>query len=145
MLSTPGCWAAYGRLLALEYEDTDRWPTHRYAVDAYAVQHPGRDTPQARNSVGVHLSRLALLFGHDWPLERANQAMLVITAKKFAYPWLSPPCRPAGVTVADVLATRRAEDHRAAVVHWAEAVWKQWSEHHETVCTWLAGAGLPRG
>ncbi len=98
MLSTPSCWDAYGRLLAREYEDPARWRTHRYAVDAYAAQHPGVDTPQARNSVGIHLSRLCLLLDRGWPLERANAAMFVITAKKFAYPWLAPPTRPAGVT-----------------------------------------------
>ena len=137
MLSSPSCWQAYGKLLSREYEDPARWATHRYAVDAYAVQHPGVDTPQARNSVGVHLSRLCLLFERGWPLERANDAMLAITAKKFAYPWLTPPTRLAGATVADVLEAPDAEAHRSAVIRWAETAWVQWEEHHATVRSWL--------
>ena len=139
LLSTPSCWEAYGRLLAREYEDPAGWQTHRFAVDAYTAQHPGVDTPQARNSVGIHLSRLCLLFERRWPLERANRAMLAVTAKKFAYPWLSPPARLAGVNVADVLAATDAQAHMAAVLRWAEAVWSHWCEHHAAVRAWLAG------
>jgi hypothetical protein len=106
-------------------------------VDAYAVQHPGVDGPQARNSVGIHLSRLALIFGWGWPLERTNAAMLAITAKKFEYSWLPPPLRMAGVTVLDVLKARDAATHMMAVERWAEAVWGTWAEHQATVKRWL--------
>lgn len=137
MQSTAGCWEAYGRLLAREYEDPARWRMHRLSVDAYAVQHPGVDGPQARNSVGIHLSRLGLMFELGWPLEQANDAMLTITAKKFDYPWLTPPSQPAGVTIADVLAAESAERHMAAVESWAQAVWGSWAQHHATVMDWL--------
>ncbi len=137
MLSTPSCWEAYGRLLAREYEDPSRWRTHRITVDAYAVQHPGVDTPQARNSVGIHLSRLCLLFDRGWPLQRANAAMLAITAKKFDYPWLSPPVNISGVNVLDILAVTNAGEHMAAVERWGRAVWLDWQEHHPTVHQWL--------
>jgi hypothetical protein len=141
MASTPGCWEAYGRLLAREYEDRARWRTHRLTVDAYAVQHPGVDGAQARNSVGIHLSRLGLMFQRGWPLERANDAMLAITAKKFEYPWLSPPPILAGKTVGDVLAAETAEAHMLAVEDWARAVWASWGEYHATVRGWLERIG----
>ena len=137
MLSTPACWQAYGQVLAREYEDPSRWRTHRFSVDAYAAQHPGIDTPQARNSVGVHLSRLCLIFDREWPLERANDAMLAITAKKFDYPWLSPPAAPASLNVSDILVTQNAAQHMAAAEAWARAVWNSWSAHHDTVQDWL--------
>ena len=138
MLSTAGCWEAYGRLLALEYGDAGRWETHRLAVDAYALQHPGVDGPQARNSVGIHLTRLALIVGRGWSLERANGAMAQITGKKFGFPWLTPPVRGAAVTVLDVLAAETAEEHMELVEAWARAVWMTWTVHHETVKEWLA-------
>jgi hypothetical protein len=137
MLSTPSCWAAYGRLLAREYEDPSRWANHRFTVDAYATQHPGIDSPQSRNSVGIHLSRLCLIFERGWPLERANDAMLAITAKKFAYPWLNPPADRASITVENVLAATDGATHLVAVEEWARAVWSMWAGEHETVREWL--------
>lgn len=104
MLSSPGCWEAYGRVLAREYENPEYSRLHRLTVDAYAVQHPGVDGPQARNSVGIHLSRLCLMFDRGWRIERANDAMLAISAKKQHYPWLTPPGDRGTVTVRHVLA-----------------------------------------
>jgi hypothetical protein len=137
MLASPGCWAAYGELLAREYEDRRYAPLHRLTVDVYAVQHPGEDTPQARNSVGIHLSRLCLILERGWPIERANDAMLTITAKKKSYPWLAPPADRGPVTIHRVLATTTPNEHLAAVRQWANSVWKAWAEHHETVRSWL--------
>lgn len=137
VLSTAGCWEAYGRVLAREYEDQERWRMHRVTVDAYALQHPGVDGPQARNSVGVHLSRLALMVGRGWPLERVNDAMVEITAKKGKYPWLEPPVKRAGMTVLDVLRAETAEEHMKMVEEWARAVWEAWGEHHAVVGEWV--------
>ncbi|MGB8259490.1 MAG: DUF5946 family protein [Terracidiphilus sp.] len=137
MLSSPGCWAVYCEVLAREYESSAHRAVHRLTVDAYAVQHPGVDTPQARNSVGIHLSRMALIFGRGWPIERANDAMLAITAKKRGYPWLSPPADPGALTVQQVLAARDPAAHCAAVEAWARAVFAAWEPHHGTVYEWL--------
>lgn len=144
MLSSPGCWAAYGRVLALEYSNTAYRVLHRLTVDAYAVQHPGVDNTQARNSVGIHLSRLCLLLERGWRMEEANAAMVAITAKKRAYPWLKPPPRKAALTVADVEGASTADDHMDRVRAWARAVWVNWDEHHATVRGWLGGLEKPR-
>jgi hypothetical protein len=137
MLSSPGCWEAYGRVLAREYESPPYARLHRLTVDAYAVQHPGVDGPQARNSVGIHLSRLCLMFDCGWSVERANDAMLAITAKKRHYPWLIPPSDRGMVTVKDVLAAQTASDHLHAVERWARCAWKAWEEHHAAVRGWV--------
>ena len=137
MLSSAGCWASYGEVLAREYEDPKYFRLHRLSVDTYAVQHPGVDGPQARNSVGIHLSRLELVLVRGWPIERANDAMLSLTAKKRDYPWLTPPEQRGEVTVKDVLVARDAPEHEAAVTRWAHSAWKAWAEHHATVNEWL--------
>ncbi len=142
MLSSSGCWAAYGVLLAREFQDRTYAPLHRLSVDAYAVQHPGVDGPQARNSVGIHLSKLCLVLEYDWPTGRANAAMVAITAKKFHYPWLVPPEVPARYSVQMVIEAQTATDHLAAVRLWAESVWQAWATHHPTVRQWLSQMNL---
>jgi hypothetical protein len=141
MLSSAGCWAAYGELLALEYQHRAYATLHRLSVDAYAVQHPGVDTPQARNSVGIHLSRLSLMLEQGWPIDRANDAMQIITTKKFGFPWLPPPASLGVLTVKNVLEARGAVEHGAAVQLWAKSVWQAWSEHHYVVRGWLREMG----
>ena len=137
MASSPGCWAAYGVVLAREYQDRAYAPFHRLTVDVYAVQHPGVAGPQARNSVGIHLSRLFLIIERGWSIEKANDAMLMITAKKKDYPWLEPPAQRGSITVKHLLAASTPEEHLARVDEWAGDVWKSWSEHHDTVRGWL--------
>jgi hypothetical protein len=138
VLSSPGCWAAYGEVLAREYEDSGFRAVHRLTVDAYALQHPGEESPQAQNSVGIHLSRMALIFGRGWSVEEANRAMVAITAKKTRYPWLIPPRHRGELTVRDILAARRPAEHCAAVERWADSVWTAWHEHHAEVLSWIA-------
>jgi hypothetical protein len=109
---------------------------HRLTVDAYAVQHPGTDTPQARNSVGIHLSRLLLILERGWPIERANAAMQSITAKKNSYPWLTPPENPGPLTVRHPLTAATPEEHAEKIEQWARSVWMAWAVHHPTVRAW---------
>ena len=136
ILSSPACWRAYGELLAREYQDPRYMRVHRLTVDAYAVQHPGVDTPQSRNSVGIHLSRLLLFFERGWPIERANAAMLTITAKKHRYPWLVPPAGSGPLTVRHPLAAATPDEHAVRVEQWAQSVWAAWAGHHGAVRMW---------
>src|SRR4051812_1460015 len=76
MESSPACWATYGEVLALEYSNPAYAENYRFGVDAYAVQHPGRPSPQSIQSVAVHLIRLCLLLECGLELSRANDAML---------------------------------------------------------------------
>lgn len=137
MLSSPGCWEAYGRVLAREYENQAYARLHRLSVDAYATQHPGVDTQQARSSVGIHLLRLCLMFEHRWAIERVNDTIPALTAKKMAYAWLTPPPDRGTVTVKRVLAAESASDHLRAVERWAKSAWQAWAEHHVTVQGWV--------
>src|SRR3954463_4903355 len=51
--ASPGCWARYGELLALEYGDARLMRWHRLTADAYAAQHPG--WPERRSAQSVHV------------------------------------------------------------------------------------------
>lgn len=137
MESSPGCWAAYGEVLAREYGDPSRMATHRMGVDAYAAQHPGRPSRQSIQSVGLHLVRLCLLLEHGLPAAAANDAMLDAARCKHEMSWLTPPASLGAMTVADVLRTGTAAAHVAAARGWAESVWAAWAPHHARVRSWL--------
>jgi len=136
MESTPGCWAAYGRVLAREYENQLYWPVHRLTVDSYAVQHPGVPGRRSIQSVGVHLVRLHLLVERGLPPDRANEAMLAAVGLKSQYHWLEPPASLGVLTVADIEAATGVEQHTALVHQWAEQMWRVWSPYHATIRAW---------
>ena len=136
MLSSPGCWAAYGRVLARQYEDARLREVYRLGVDAYAVQHPGVPSPQAIQSVALHLVRLCLCLERGLPPARANEAMLSAARHKAGYHWLEPPADLGPLTVADVEAAAGVEAHAAMLRRWAAQLWQAWSAHHATVRAW---------
>ena len=140
MESTPGCWAAFGRVLEREYSDTRYFGVHRLTVDTYAVQHPGRPSAQSIQSVGVHLIRLHLFVEQGLSAQRANDAMLVAARFKKSFVWLDPPPRFA-LTVTDVEAAATPQQHQQAVRDWAQSAWAAWSAHHGTVRRWATQSG----
>jgi hypothetical protein len=141
MTSSPGCWRAYGEVLAREYQNPALLAVHRLSVDAYAAQHPGGDSRQAIQSVGVHLARLCLFLEHGLSPEAANAAMLKVGQTKAAMVKLAPPTHPGEITVANVLAAEGDDAHMATVRAWARSVWFAWAMHHTTIREW-ANTGL---
>lgn len=138
MKSSPGCWSAYGEVLAREYTDPAYFAVHRLTVDAYAVQHPGSSTDrQSMQSVGLHLVRLCLVFEHGLEPERANQAMLEAGRSKHLFTWLEPPDSVGAITVADVVGATTVAEHHELVRAWARGAWEAWWDHHGTIRSWL--------
>jgi len=137
MESSPACWAAFGEVLAREYSDSAYFQVHRLSVDAYAVQHPGKPSPQTIQSVAVHLVRLCLLLERSLPMERANDAMLKASEQEKKFVWLTPPASLGAVTVADVRDAQDVEAHMTAVRRWAQSAWEAWSPHHATIRSWI--------
>jgi Family of unknown function (DUF5946) len=140
MESSPGCWHAFGQVLEREYSDPHLAATHRLSVDSYAVQHPGGESRQAIQSVGIHLSRLCIFLERGLAPAEANDAMLRIGKYKSAMIKLSRPVSLGSVTVADVVEAHGVENHLAAVNRWARAAWQAWVEHHETIRRWADAA-----
>lgn len=138
MDSSPGCWAAYGEVLAREYSDPTFFEIHRLTVDAYAVQHPGSKDRQSIQSVGVHLIRLCLFLEHELRAEKANDAMLDAGNKKHLFFWLEPPASLGSITASDVAAAETVDEHKSIVREWAQTSWKAWSPHHNTIRSWLS-------
>lgn len=136
MGSAPGCWLAYGEVLAREYGDIRYMPAHQLTVDTYAVQHPGLPERRSAQSVAIHLVGLCLtLERHRGPLElpRLRQRL---AAPKRTFPWLQPPPSVGELTVVDIQDTVTPEAHRALVDRWARSAWEAWSSHHAKVRAW---------
>ncbi len=77
--SSPGCWASYGEVLAREYSDFPAYGAlHRLTVDTYAVQHPGRPSPQCIQSVALHLMSLCLVLEREIEPRRATEFLQTV-------------------------------------------------------------------
>jgi hypothetical protein len=137
MESSPGCWAAFGAVLAREYSDPTYFEIHRLTVDAYAVQHPGHPSRQSIQSVGLHLIRLCLHFEQKLPPAKANEAIKAAARVKHIFTWLEPPPSLGSLTVADVVGQDTAETHKPTVRAWAMSAWQAWSMQHNIIRQWL--------
>jgi len=135
--SSPGCAAACGEVFACHYEDMPFYgDVYPLANDAYAVQHPGGQSRQAIQSVGIHLVRLCLVLEYDLPPERANDAALAAARRKHEFFWLERPTDMGAITVADFQGIT-GEKHKALLRAWAGSAWEAWASHHATVRSWL--------
>lgn len=137
MESCPGCWAAYGEVLAREYGKREYWECHRLTVDAYAVQHPGRPSGKAAQSVAGHLICLCLVLERGMPAAGAVKVLGAAVDSGGPYPWLPPPEFRGELTVSYVLDASDAGEHAERVRRWASCAWNAWSAHHPQVHAWL--------
>jgi hypothetical protein len=136
--ASPACWALYGDVLATIYSDAEHRRSLQLVVDTYAVQHPGRPSRQAAQSVGIHLMTLCLCLERgtdpaDGP--RLHRSMV----ERPSFTWLAPPGYRGSRTVRDVAAAGALSEYEAVVRAWASDVWAAWSVHHSTVRHWLDG------
>lgn len=129
MLSIPGCWAAYGELLAREYSDPALFAaSHRLSVDAYALQHPGDPTQRrAVQSFWLHGASLWLALRMGQSHAVATQSLKALAGMDFA---VRPTQRPHfTMTHADVLAAP-VSSHPGLARYWAEESLTAWKPAH---------------
>jgi hypothetical protein len=136
--ASPGCWAVFGEILARDYGEFRHRPVHHLAVDAYAVQHPGRPTPHTIQSVTVHLISLCAVLergyasgGATWLMRRA------IGRFKGDFVWLEPPTPAGEITVLEVVGASDLSEHVRRTTRWTDSVWKAWAGHHDAVRCWV--------
>ena len=130
-------------MLAREYGAYATHANHRASVDAYAVQHPGVDGPQAMRSVAMHLMRLCLVHERGMPAASGRAMAPRLLAQPPDVAWLEPPADRGSITVADVAAAGGADEHLVRVDAWGRCAWAAWSEHHHTVRRWLDATPAP--
>ena len=137
MESSPGCWAIYGEVLAREYSNPAYGVVHRLTVDAYAVQHPGKPSPQTIQSLAIHLQRLCLILERGYTDAAAGKAMPLLAQHKNAFHWMDPPAPLGDKTVLHAWNAQDPEAYSNAIREWARSAWQAWSAHHEQVRRWL--------
>lgn len=125
MTSSPGCWAAYGEVLAREYENPALFAAvHRQTVDAYALQHPGDlSDRRAAQSVWVHYVAMFLTLDKKWTADKIIPIMKGLV--KEPIPVISQRQKVEGLTHAHVL-EGGIEQHEERVKAWAEVAYKEW-------------------
>src|SRR5437764_1070524 len=112
MESTPGCWSAYSKVLAVEYENYQvLHDVHRLTVDAYAAQHPGQPSRKSMQSVWGHL--VAMYFylerGLDGEKTRLQLKRFVESGPELF--WLPPPDFAGSLNVGHVAGRVEIQDH----------------------------------
>ncbi|MDQ3705087.1 MAG: DUF5946 family protein [Chloroflexota bacterium] len=141
--ASPGCWQAYGELLAGGYGGESTGPVHRLTVDIYAAQHPGVPGKQSSQSVVAHLFVLCLVLERGVDPAFATRAItqFVEKHKERGLAWMEPPPSLGELTVLDVMSAGSAQDHNSRVMRWAESVWHAWTPHHPKVRAWAEELG----
>ena len=134
MISSPGCWAAFGRLQAGEPARSGYQTVHGLAVDAFAASHGGDGSQRRdRQSVCLHLMALCLVLQRGQGSRRRMALLRGLTAVKRDWPRLE---RPEGVPALSHTHAAHAgdgEEYAARVTEWAQAVWAFWAPEHERI------------
>lgn len=131
--SSAGCWQKYGELLTKEYENSLYRSIHELTVDAYALQHPGKEMSQTINSANIHLTSLYGYFMKGVSLNKLHEIKKHATKHKRDFRWLVPPKSMIEITVEDVLKANSLQEYIESVKKWAEYIFNKWREHHKTV------------
>jgi hypothetical protein len=143
MTASPACWAAYGELLAAQYDSPERMRFHQVIVDTYAVQHPDGDDRRAVQSVGIHLMTLYLFLERDVdPAQGSRFHKHIVERQRPSLHYLDPPAFAGTRTHLDVPRSGPASIARDAAYAWARDVWAAWSRHHAAVRRWVRESGL---
>ncbi len=140
--ASPACWEIYSALVNGGEPPLAPSPYNGLLVDAYAAQHPGVPSPQAVQSVAVHL---LVLYGVLSLGENPGQALWIRRQalseakgrRQGRFQWLEPPGFEGALTIADVAWGSSAEDRARLVRDYVQGVWERWQALHAgTVAGW---------
>jgi hypothetical protein len=132
--SSAGCWKIYGEILEKEFSIYKYPAFHRLTVDAYAVQHPGDQTPQTTQSVNVHLAALNMVLVRQIDYRKVTRFMdLMIKKNKNKFEWLVPPENTGEITVVEVVKANNFEEHKKVVEEWAKSAYNAWNKYHSKI------------
>lgn len=152
--ASPACWAIYSALLAggtpgVEILTPPPLPTTPAAllpefaagellVDAYAAQHPGEPSPQAIQSVAVHLLALHGVLERGVAPGKALWIRLRAVRKRGVFRWLEPPSFRDTLNIVHVAGAGPAE-RQSRMAGYVGSVYGVWAAaYEETIAAWYA-------
>lgn len=135
--ASPSCWAIFSALVNAGEPPLAPHPLGALLLDAYMAQHPGQPSPQAIQSVAVHLLALYGVLEAGvapeqvlWIRQRAVRGDAPERHTRFA--WLTPPDFTGSLTVADIAAARTPQIRTEQAIDYIQSVWKLWAQSHRT-------------
>lgn len=140
--ASAGCWALFSALFNGGQPPMVPAPTNTLLVDAYAVQHPGQPSPQAVQSVAVHLITLYGVLVQDLAVDKVlwvRQRVLRPgkSGKHERFEWLPPPDLLTTMTVVDIVNGATPADRTELAAQYVDTVWEQWQQKHAaTIADW---------
>jgi hypothetical protein len=148
--ASPECWTVYSLLVLARPPPLAPLPLAPLLVDAYAAQHPGTPSPQAIQSVAVHLLVLhgVLELGQPadkcvWLRQRALRTKFGPKHERFQ--WLTPPEFRGSITVASIAAQATPAERSHTAAEYITQIWQIWSALHAPIIaawydTYVAGS-----
>lgn len=139
--ASAACWALYSALNVGE-PPVAPTPYASLMVDAYAAQHYGVPSPQAIQSVAVHLLTLYGVLEEGLAVEQAlwlrtRPLRDGKTAKHSRFHWLTPPDFTGSLTVADIVQATTPAERAVVTQRYVESVWSIWAAQAQaTVAQW---------
>lgn len=139
--ASAACWALYSALNVGE-PPVAPTPYASLMVDAYAAQHYGVPSPQAIQSVAVHLLTLYGVLEAGQPVAQAlwlrtRPLRTGKSAKQSRFHWLTPPDFTGCLTVVDIVQAETPTERADRLEQYVKSVWMSWSVlHRATIVTW---------
>jgi hypothetical protein len=142
--ASAACWALFSALQSGGEPPLAPALANALLVDAYAAQHPGTPSPQAIQSVAVHLITLHGVFARGVGIERAlwvrREALHERRgARQGRFTWLEPPDFTGSLTIATLVQAPTPAARTALVTAYVEGVYRLWfAAHGATLDGWYA-------
>lgn len=146
--ASPACWELYSLLNAGEPPLTPH-PRNGLLVDAYAAQHPGVPSPQAIQSVAIHLLTLYGILMKGIADEQAlwirRRALRIQDQSKHGrFVWMEPPSFEGQLTIVDIVQAPTPDQRTEQLQSYVDTVWQTWSDRHlGTISDWYDQFVLP--
>lgn len=140
--ASPACWAMFSALVNAGEPPLAPHPLTGLLLDAYMAQHPGQPSPQAIQSVAVHLLALYGVLEAGvapeqalWIRLRAVRGAAADRHARFA--WLTPPDFSGSLTLTDIVAGATPQARTERAIAYIQAVWQLWASlHRRTIADW---------